>query len=58
MKSILIRLTILLALTLTLVLSLGAQGLYWESTTAAMGMEQASKTYYMPKMFKNVGSNG
>lgn len=38
-----------------------AQGLYWESTTTGgpKGIDEGiSKFYYMPKMFKNVESNG
>jgi len=56
MKSTLLRIAGLLVLTLTVILSVGAQGLYWESTTTAMGMQQTSQTYYLPKMFKSVGA--
>jgi hypothetical protein len=34
-----------------------AQGLYWESTVTAMGSEQNTKTFYLPKKMKTVASN-
>lgn len=35
-----------------------AQGLYWESRVTAMGSEQNTKTFYLPKKMKTVASNG
>ena len=56
MKTVLIRGIFLIVLTLVIALQLCAQGVYWESVTTAMGMEQQSRTHYMPKMFKSVNS--
>src|SRR5437879_1604810 len=52
MKSILFSMILI-------ILPARSQGLYWESTTAiaAMGNDRHSKTFYMPKMFKETAGD-
>ena len=37
---------------------MAAQGLYWESTVTAVGSQQNTKTFYLPKKLKTIAAQG